>query len=67
MAELGIHGHRCVICGHLCVPHCECPEGLRAVKCENQAPGMRSEACMNRMIEDERIRRAAEGARTAEE
>lgn len=61
------HGHRCVLCGHLCVLYCQCPEGLAARTCENQPPGMRSKECMELVVKRERERLDAESAVTAEE
>jgi hypothetical protein len=66
MAEVA-HAHRCVVCSHLCVPHCECPEVRAERNCEDEPPGMRSKHCLDLGIQKERERREAEAALEAEE
>ena len=66
MSEIA-HAHRCVVCNHLCVPHCECPEGVAARICAYEPPGMRSKHCLDLGIRKERERLDAEAAIGAEE
>jgi hypothetical protein len=66
MAEVA-HNHRCVVCNHQCVPHCECPDFNAVRNCANEPPGMRSKHCLDLGIRKERERMDAEAAKGAEE